>query len=82
MLQDQCQKYFDEYNNYSSLHLLGNNYLELGTIISKTPYYQILSYKSFKSNINKTFLVIPSIFNSPEILFLSNSINFIDNLRQ
>ncbi len=82
MLQDQCQKFFDEYNNYSSLHLLGNNYLELGTIISKTPYYQILSYKSFKSNINKTFLVIPSIFNSPEILFLSNSINFIDNLRQ
>ncbi|WP_341763634.1 alpha/beta fold hydrolase [Candidatus Tisiphia endosymbiont of Beris chalybata] len=82
MLQDQCQQYFDEYNYYSSLNSLGNNYLKLAQIVTKTPYYQILSYKSLKNNNNKTFLVIPSIFNSPEILFLSHSISFIDNLRQ
>ncbi|WP_342270695.1 alpha/beta fold hydrolase [Rickettsia endosymbiont of Orchestes rusci] len=31
---------------------------------------------------NKTFLIVPSIFNSPEIFFLSRDKNFIDNLRE
>ncbi len=82
MLQDKYQKYFHEYNDYSARYLLGNNYLKLGRQIAKTPYYQILYYKGLKNNNERSFLVIPSIFNSPEILFLSNSKSFIDNLRQ
>lgn len=82
MLQDKYQKYFQEYHDYSSRYLLGNNYLKLGEKVAKTSYYQILYYKGFKENKERSFLVIPSIFNSPEILFLSTSKSFIDNLRE
>lgn len=81
--EDKYQKYFDEYNNYSVKYSLGNNYLLLGEKLALTPYYQILHYKENSSILNKrVFLVIPSIFNSPEILFLAKSQSFIDNLRQ
>lgn len=81
--EDKYQKYFDEYNDYSAKHSLGNNYLQMGEQIANTPYYQILHYKENSSILNKrVFLVIPSIFNSPEILFLSKSQSFINNLRQ
>ncbi|MFU7503032.1 MAG: hypothetical protein ACE1S7_06535 [Candidatus Tisiphia sp.] len=54
--------------------------------ITKTKYYQILYYKTLASqdciiSKKRIFLVIPSIFNSPEILFLAKSKSFVDNLR-
>lgn len=82
MLQDKYQRYFQEYNDYSSKCLLGNHYLKLGQKVAKTSYCQVLYYQGFKENNKRNFLVIPSIFNSPEILLLSNSKSFIDNLRQ
>lgn len=79
---NQYQKYFDEYNDYADKNLLGNRYIKLGTKVEVSKNYQILHYKKLSSRSNRTFLVIPSIFNSAEILFLSKSQSFIDNLRQ
>lgn len=86
---DKFQEYFDRYNSYSKTYNLGSKYLELGKKIIHTRYYRLLHYPAMsfsqrqesKEN-NKVFLVIPSIFNSPEILFLSRDKNFIDNLRE
>ncbi|MFP3018481.1 MAG: poly-beta-hydroxybutyrate polymerase [Candidatus Tisiphia sp.] len=66
---DKYQKYFDQYSDYSSKYLLGNNYCSLGKKITKTKYYQILYYKTLASqdciiSNKRIFLVIPSIFNS------------------
>ncbi|XVN42393.1 MAG: hypothetical protein RCG15_07195 [Candidatus Rickettsia vulgarisii] len=81
--QDKYQKYFDEYNDYSTKHSLGNNYLLLGKEIFSTSCYKIFHYKeNFNISNKRVFLIAPSIFNSPEILFLSKSQSFIDNLRQ
>jgi polyhydroxyalkanoate synthase subunit PhaC len=41
----------------------------------------LMRYESLVSNGN-IFLIVPSIFNSPEILFLSGENNFVQNLRQ
>ncbi|WP_375332438.1 MULTISPECIES: alpha/beta fold hydrolase [unclassified Candidatus Tisiphia] len=83
---DKYQKYFDQYSDYSSKYLLGNKYCSLGKKITKTKYYQILYYKTLASqdciiSNKRIFLVIPSIFNSPEILFLAKSKSFVGNLR-
>lgn len=92
MLDDnKYQKYFDEFNNYSAQNSLGSKYLDLGQIIITTKYYQIIYYRKLSSNNisicnyncnNRIFLVIPSIFNSPEILLLAKSSSFINKLRQ
>ncbi len=83
---DQYQKYFSEYRDYAFQNLMGNQYRELGSKVTSSPYYQILYYAKLSLNNtikkNRTFLVIPSIFNSPEILFLSKNQSFVDNLRQ
>lgn len=41
----------------------------------------LMKYESLGSR-NDAFLIVPSIFNSPEILFLSGENNFVENLRQ
>lgn len=88
MLADnKYQKYFDEFNNYSTQNFLGNKYLDLGQVVTTTKYYQILYYTKLLSKDificgNRVFLVIPSIFNSPEILLLAKSSSFINKLRQ
>ena len=79
---NQYQKYFDEYNDYADKNLLGNRYVKLGTKVATSKNYQILHYPKLSLHSNRTFLVIPSIFNSAEILFLSKSQSFIDHLRQ
>ena len=42
---------------------------------------KLMRYESLVSK-NNIFLIVPSIFNSPEILFLSGENNFVQNLRQ
>lgn len=76
------QEYFDEYNDYADKNLLGKQYIKSGTKVAVSKNYQILHYAKLSSCHNRTFLVIPSIFNSVEILFLSKSQSFIDNLRE
>ncbi|MFY9589232.1 alpha/beta fold hydrolase [Rickettsia endosymbiont of Halotydeus destructor] len=86
---DKFQEYFDRYNNYAKSYNLGSKYLELGKQVIQTRYYRLLYYSSMpfqqrqeSRKDNKVFLIIPSIFNSPEILFLSRDKSFIDNLRE
>lgn len=94
---DKYQEYFDLYNNYAKTHNLGNKYLELGEVVKQTEYYRLICYKmdfrfrgndikgsgndKEKSGATNTFLIIPSIFNSPEVFFLSRDKSFMDNLR-
>ena len=42
---------------------------------------KLMRYEALASN-NNIFLIVPSIFNSPEILFLSGENNLVQNLRQ
>ncbi len=76
------QQYFDEYNEYSLKNNIGQKYIELASIITPSKYYRLIDYSQYnKSNKDKKiFLVVPSIFNSPEILFLSTGKSFIENL--
>ncbi|HJD55780.1 MAG TPA: alpha/beta fold hydrolase [Rickettsia endosymbiont of Pyrocoelia pectoralis] len=85
---DKYQEYFDLYNNYTKTHNLGNKYLEQGEVVKQTKYYRLMCYKmdsrlrrnDIKEDDTKT-LIIPSIFNSPEIFFLARNKSFIENLR-
>jgi len=82
MNSDKYQKYFNEYSDYSNKYLGSSRYLAEGKRIITTKYYQILRYEKYQTIYSdKKFLVIPSIFNSPEILFLGRNKGFIDNLR-
>lgn len=76
------EQYFNQYDSYCRKNNLGNKYLEYDEIIFQTKYYRVLFYCSLSSLSEKKipFLIIPSIFNSPEILFLSRTQNFIQNL--
>lgn len=42
----------------------------------------VLRYKATDANKKRPFLLVPSIFNSPEILFLAKEDSFIENLRK
>lgn len=46
----------------------------------KSSVASLLYYESTVKNASEIFLIVPSIFNSPEIFFLSKKNNFIDNL--
>ena len=77
-------KKYDHYKyDYIQFAKLGHKpkYISLS---SKTAYdsyiANLLKYESL-SEKDDVFLIVPSIFNSPEILFLSGHKNFINNLR-
>ncbi|HJD59150.1 MAG TPA: alpha/beta fold hydrolase [Rickettsia endosymbiont of Omalisus fontisbellaquei] len=87
---NKLQEYFDLYNNYTKTHKLGNKYLKSGKIVMQTEHYRLICYKMDsrlrgndidRGNDSRTFLIIPSIFNSPEIFFLARDKSFIENLR-
>lgn len=94
---DKYQEYFDLYNNYAKTHNLGNKYLELGEIVKQTKYYRVVYYPMSSCGLTarsrkmdpvvkprddkQGFLIIPSIFNSPEIFFIARNKSFIENLR-
>jgi polyhydroxyalkanoate synthase len=81
---DKYQNYFDEYSDFANKNDLGNKYLTESSKIIPCDKYRILVYKqSSDTKIRKkTFLIIPSLFNSPEIFFLNKDKHFIDNLRE
>ena len=50
-------------------------------VVYNSEIANLMRYESLGSK-NDIFLIVPSIFNSPEILFLSGENNFVQNLRQ
>lgn len=81
------QSYVDDYNQFLSTHVnlsnvFGKQYLCTAEQQINTENYRILKYAyKHSAKANKIFFIIPSIFNSPEILFVSKHNNFIENLR-
>lgn len=94
---NKYQEYFEQYNAYIKTHELGNKYLKAGEIVTQTNYYRLMNYQKCNTVTNnidttdkikkihkteKCFLIIPSIFNSAEILFLAREKSFIENLQE
>ncbi len=79
------QSYFQEYHNFIKTNKTCSQYDASARSIYATPYYQLLQYcytpQSTKTHIERIFLVVPSTFNSPEILFINRNKSFIENLR-
>lgn len=83
------QKYLKEYQDFASKNTLGVKHLrDAIERIDFSKSCQILYYRTtnveYKINSDDdeiTFLVVPSIFNSPEILFINQGNGFIDNLK-
>ena len=81
---NKYQNYFDEYSNFVEANDLGNKYLTEYDEITTYSKYRIFLYKQL-TNVNSTkrvFLIVPSLFNSPEIFFLNKTKHFINNLRE
>lgn len=79
---ENIEKYFNDYKIYNSVNVVADKHLlEANEIINFSRSCEILHYKSQNLLTTEIFLVVPSIFNSVEILFLNKSKHFIDNLR-
>ncbi len=80
----EYEQYFQQYKDYNRKYIIGQKYIKNSDHIIARKYNRLLYYNSTK-NLNenrKIFFIVPSIFNSPEILFLSNGKNFVDNLKE
>lgn len=90
MFNDHSKKYqiyLDDYQEFSSQNNLGNKFLAKADLtINFSRNCRILQYNKTRFSSTelpaKVFLVVSSIFNSPEILFINKEQGFIDNLRQ
>ena len=90
---NKYQLYFDQYKDFTKNSNIGSKYLTEATEVIPADNCQILRYESFQYNSHKNkesintmggqriFLIVPSFFNSPEILFLNRGRHFIDHLR-
>lgn len=79
--QHQC--YFELYQNFNQKNILGQQYLNRADEKKALSENVRLLYYKGDSKADCVFLVVPSIFNSPEILFLNRGErNFIDYLKQ
>jgi polyhydroxyalkanoate synthase len=77
------QSYFDEYQKFIDTHNVGENYLSIAC--NKTRFSKIcniLQYQTTNCRTEEIFLIVPSIFNSPEIFFINIKSNFIDHLKE
>lgn len=89
-VSSKSQQYFDEYQSYMNQNQLGNRHLtQADEQFNFSKNSQILFYKYDslikedkinEGNSKRTFLIIPSFFNSPEIFFLSKEKSFINFL--
>ncbi len=76
--------YFAEYQNFITKAGAGKLHLSSAAeVISCSDYHQLLRYNcSSNSDSTKVFLVVPSLFNSPEILFLNQAQSLIAQLQE
>ena len=78
---DKYDQYKFEYDQFVKSKS-SPRYSALSSEVSYTSeIVNLMRYESLGPK-NDTFLIVPSIFNSPEILFLSGEDNFVQNLRK
>lgn len=78
------EKYFNDYNNFTLKHNFGLKHLTIKQqCIYKNSTCSLVkySYKRQKSKKSNPFFIIPSIFHTPEILFLNKKSYFINELQ-
>lgn len=76
---DKYENYKFDYQKYSELNITPSYVSSASDSLYKSDIAELLTY----ANIDKyhdVYLVVPSIFNSPEIVFLSGEDNLISNL--
>lgn len=79
------QQYLEDYFNYLGTDKEKSLYRTTAdSVVEYSDLIQIFKYKSSNSKVEKcserSFLIVPSIFNSPEILFLGKDKGFIGKL--
>lgn len=78
--EQEFQNYIHDYQVFTDLYKNTNKHTSTATdIIFNSEISDLLYYKTRKQK-DQIFLVIPSIFNSPEILFLNEQNNIIKTL--
>jgi polyhydroxyalkanoate synthase len=78
---NQYQQYLDDYFNYLGGEKEKPLYKTMAdSAVGHSDLIQIFKYKSSNSPAGRSFLVIPSIFNSPEILFLGKDKGLVGKL--
>lgn len=80
-IEDKYQRYFEEYKNFHQGENISSCYLEQCCERNEFNNCCLMSFDSF-SKTDQIFLVVPSIFNSPEILFISRTKGFIRHLQE
>lgn len=80
----KIEGFFEDYRQNASARVIGSKHLDYADeIIKFSKNHEIMYYKSAISSINShAFVIVPSIFNSVEILFLNSNFHFIDRLRE
>ncbi|MBN8512379.1 MAG: alpha/beta hydrolase [Rickettsiales bacterium] len=76
---DKYESYKFDYQRYSELNIVPSYISNSSDSVYKSDVAELLTYTNI-GKYNDVYLVVPSIFNSPEIVFLSEEDNFIRNL--
>lgn len=77
---DKCHEYFAAFERFTRQHEIADAYvLTASRVTDYSPNIRLFEYDSDKKEV---FLIVPSIFNSPEILFINESFHFVDYLRK
>ncbi len=76
---DKYESYKFDYQKYSELNITPSYLSSASYSQYKSDVAELLTYTNI-DQYNDVYLVVPSIFNSPEIVFLSGEDNFISNL--
>ncbi|RYE06532.1 MAG: alpha/beta hydrolase [Rickettsiaceae bacterium] len=86
-LTQKLELFFEHYKKYKYSSIATDKYIHnANKIFTLSLNYQLIIYKkkqviNEKKKCDSVFLIIPSIFNSPEILFINPNISLIEYLR-
>jgi len=78
----KIEQFFADYRTYTSNFEIGLKHIsEASEILDFSKNCEILHYKSLAPLNSRIFVIVPSIFNSIEILFLNKQAHFIERLQ-
>jgi polyhydroxyalkanoate synthase len=78
----QYEQYVGQYNDFINQNKIGNQFILQATSIEySSKNFRILKYQADQTVTNRVILIVPSIFNSPEILFLGKTGGLVSKLQ-
>ncbi|MGI4776246.1 MAG: alpha/beta fold hydrolase, partial [Janthinobacterium lividum] len=84
--EQELEQFFDHYRKYKLTNTSSKYISSADERFSVSPNCKLIIYRQQASNakrnaVNNVFLIVPSIFNSPEILFINSRISFVEHLK-